>query len=294
LSPTPIKVASVDRVKYLLPERPSIAVLPFANISGDPKEDYLGDGIAEEIITALSKNPKLFVIDRNSTLVYKEKPVSIKQVAEDLGVQYVLEGSFQRTGDKVRITAQLIDALSGYHLWAERYDGHLKDIFALQGVITVKITSALLVGDVVAGEKFKGRTVWYRTKSEQINVPGEEKHLVAVREMKGIGSNTEGKAFYDRVVWECVSLTDLDLKVETGFAHGYTVGTDRDGDKIIHQWESKPIKGKYWASTWNTKFTFLRGTGKYEGIKVGGTSSTHNIAPNQAYEDWELEVELPR
>jgi len=154
LSPTPIKVASVDRVKYLLPDRPSIAVLPFGNISEDPKEDYLGDRIAKEIITALSKSPKLFVIDRNSTLVYKGKPVSIKQVAEDLGVQYVLEGSFQRTGDKVRITAQLIDALSGYHLWAERYDGHLKDIFALQGVITVKITSALLVGDVVAGEKF--------------------------------------------------------------------------------------------------------------------------------------------
>jgi hypothetical protein len=123
----------------------------------------------------------LFVIDRNLTLVYKGKLVGIKQVAEDLGVQYVLEGSFQRTGDKLRITAQLIDALSGCQLWAERYDGHLKDIFALQGVIPVKITSALLVGDVVAGERFKGRTVWYSTKEERINVPGEEKHFVAIR-----------------------------------------------------------------------------------------------------------------
>ena len=294
MSPTLIKVASVDRVKYPLPGRPSIAVLPFANISGDPKEDYLGEGIAKEIITALSKIPKLFVIDRNSTLVFKGKPVSIKQVAEDLGVQYVLEGSFQRTGDKVRITAELIDALAGYHLWAERYDVHPKDIFVLQGVIIVKITSALLVGDVVAGEKFQGRTIWHRTKSEQINVPGEEKHLMAVREIKGIGSNTEGKAFYDSVVWELVGLTDVDFKVETGFAHGYLVGTDRDGDKIYHQFESKLIKGKDWARTWNTKCAFLKGTGKYEGIKLVGTSCTHYIAPNQGYEDWELEVEFPR
>jgi hypothetical protein len=86
----------------------------------------------------------------------------------------------------------------------------------------------------------------------------------------------------------------LDLKGETGFAHGYTVGTDRDGDKIYHQWESKPIKGKYGASIWKTKFILLRGTGKYEGIKEGGTAITHTIAPNQAYEDWELEVEFPR
>jgi adenylate cyclase len=130
-------------VRYPLPDKPSIAVLSFSNMTGDPREDYLGDGIAEEIITALSKSPKLFVIDRNSTFVYKGKPVSIKQVAEELGVQYVLEGSFRKTGDKVRITAQLIDALSGHHLWAERYDGELKDIFALQDEITVKITSAL-------------------------------------------------------------------------------------------------------------------------------------------------------
>jgi TolB-like protein len=282
-------------VKCPLPDRPSIAVLPFANTGGDNREDYLGDGIAKEIIRALSKNPKLFIIDLNSTLVYKGKPVSIRQVAEDLGVQYVLEGSFQRTGDKVRITAQLIDALSGYHLWAERYDGHLKDIFALQDVITAKIASALLVRDVAAGEKFKGRTLWYRTKTELINVPGEEKHLVGFREMKGIGSNTEEKAFYNKVVWECFSLTDLDFKVEKGFSHGYVVGTDRDGDKVYHQYESKLIKGKDWDITWKTKFILLSGTGKYEGIKEGGgTSSTHFIAPNQGYEDWELELKLPR
>jgi adenylate cyclase len=141
----PIEVASREKMAYPLPDKPSIAVLPFTNMSGDPKEDYFGDGLAEEIITALSKTPKLFVIARNSTFVYKGKFVSIKEVAETLGVQYVLEGSFRKTGNKVRITAQLIDALSGRHLWAERYDRDLKDIFAIQDEISLKITSVLNV-----------------------------------------------------------------------------------------------------------------------------------------------------
>ena len=144
-TPRPIEVASKEKMAFQLPNKPSVAVLPFTNMSGDPKEDYFGDGIAEEIITALSKTPKLFVIARNSTLVYKGKPVSIKEVAEALGVQYVLEGSVRKTGNKVRITAQLIDALSGRHLWAERYDRDLKDIFAIQDEISLKITSVLNV-----------------------------------------------------------------------------------------------------------------------------------------------------
>jgi adenylate cyclase len=144
-TPRPIEVASKEKMVFQLPDKPSVAVLPFTNMSGDPKEDYLGDGIAEEIITALSKTPKLFVIARNSTFVYKGKPVSIKEVAETLGVQYVLEGSFRKTGNKVRITAQLIDALSGRHLWAERYDRDLKDIFAIQDEISLKITNVLNV-----------------------------------------------------------------------------------------------------------------------------------------------------
>jgi len=144
-TPRPIEIASKEKMVFQLPDKPSIAVLPFTNISGDPKEDYFGDGIAEEIITALSKTPKLFVIARNSTFVYKGKPVSIKEVAERLGVQYVLEGSVRKTGNKVRITAQLIDALLGRHLWAERYDRDLKDIFAIQDEISLKITNVLNV-----------------------------------------------------------------------------------------------------------------------------------------------------
>ena len=126
-----------------LPDLPSIAVLPFANMSEDPKQEFLSDGITENIITALSKVPRLFVIARNSTFTYKGKPVKVKQVSEELGVQYVLEGSVQRSADRIRITAQLIDALKGHHLWAERYDRDLTDLFALQDEITIRILNAI-------------------------------------------------------------------------------------------------------------------------------------------------------
>jgi len=145
LSPAPIEVASVDRMQDPLPDRPSIAVLPFTNLSGDPKQEFLGDGITESIITSLSKLPWLFVIARQSTLIYKGKHVNTKQVSDELGVRYVLEGSVQRSADRVRITAQLIDALKGHHLWAERYDRGVKDIFALQDEITMKILTELRV-----------------------------------------------------------------------------------------------------------------------------------------------------
>ena len=122
---------------------PSIAVLPFVNMSKDPDQEFLCDAMTEEIISALSKVPRLFVIARNSTFTYKGKPVKVKQVSEELGVRYVLEGSFQRSGDRVRITAQLIDALTGNHLWAESYDRDLKDRFAVQDEITLKIVKAM-------------------------------------------------------------------------------------------------------------------------------------------------------
>jgi adenylate cyclase len=139
----PVEVASKEKMAFPLPDKPSIAVLPFVNMSDDPKQEFFSDGITEEIITALSKVPRLFVIARNSTFTYKGKPVKIKQVSEELGVRYVLEGSVRKTGDKVRITAQLIDAITGNHLWADRYDRDLKDIFALQDEITLKIIQAL-------------------------------------------------------------------------------------------------------------------------------------------------------
>jgi adenylate cyclase len=128
-----------------LPDKPSIAVLPFINLSGDPEQEYFSDGLTDEIITILSKVPNLFVIARNSTFTYKGKPVKVQQVSEELGVRYVLEGSVRTGGDKIRITAQLIDALTGNHLWAEQYDRNLDDIFAIQDEITKKIITALQV-----------------------------------------------------------------------------------------------------------------------------------------------------
>jgi len=115
LRPPPIEPASVEKMAYPLPEKPSIAVLPFDNMSGDPEQEYFSDGLSEEIITALSSVPELFVMARNSTFTYKGRPVQVKQVSEELGVQYVLEGSVRKSGEKVRITAQLIDALKGHH-----------------------------------------------------------------------------------------------------------------------------------------------------------------------------------
>jgi len=140
-----VEPASIERMAFPLPDKPSIAVLPFINMSGDPKQEYFSDGLTEEIISALSRVPKLFVIARNSTFTYKNKPVKVQQVSEELGVRYVLEGSVRKVEDRVRITAQLIDAITGHHLWSERYDRQLKNIFALQDEITMNIIAALRV-----------------------------------------------------------------------------------------------------------------------------------------------------
>ena len=126
-----------------LPDQPSIAVLPFANMSDDPKQEYFADGVTDDLITGLSQVSGLFVISRNSSFGYKGKVVAPKQVAEELGVRYVLEGSIQRSGDRLRINAQLIDALSGGHVWADRFDGSLADVFALQDQVTSTVADAL-------------------------------------------------------------------------------------------------------------------------------------------------------
>jgi adenylate cyclase len=150
--PAPV-VEKADPAKMALPlpDKPSIAVLPFVNLSEDPKQEFFSDGIAHEIITALSKLSQIFVIARSSSFAFKGKPVSIKQVSETMGVRYVLEGSVRRDGDRVRISAQLVDAMTGHQMWAERYDRDLKDIFSLQDEITMKIVTELRV-KLTAGE----------------------------------------------------------------------------------------------------------------------------------------------
>jgi adenylate cyclase len=150
--PTLADIASIEKMAFPLPDNPSIAVLPLTNMSGDPKQEFLCDGMTEAIITALTRVPRLFVISRTSTSIYKGKPVTVKQVSEELGVRYVLEGSVQRSGDHVRITAQLIDALTGNHLWAKSYDRELRDIFALQDEITINILTNVQVKFIQGGE----------------------------------------------------------------------------------------------------------------------------------------------
>jgi TolB-like protein/class 3 adenylate cyclase/rhodanese-related sulfurtransferase/Flp pilus assembly protein TadD len=137
--------ASVERMVFPLPDQPSIAVLPFSNMSEDESQDYFADGMTEDLITDLSKISGLFVISRNSSFSYKGRQMKVRQVAEELGVRYVVEGSVRRAGDQVRINAQLIDALSGYHIWADRYDGSLTDVFELQDEVIGQIVAALAI-----------------------------------------------------------------------------------------------------------------------------------------------------
>jgi len=128
-----------------LPDKPSIAILPFTNMSGDPSQEYFSDGLTEQIINGLCKVSHLFVIARNSSFAYKGKSISVKKIAKELGVKYILEGSVQRAGDRVRITAQLIDATTDYHMWSENYDQELSDIFAFQDEITLKLINTIQV-----------------------------------------------------------------------------------------------------------------------------------------------------
>ena len=132
----PEKLASEGHDVLPLPDKPSIAVLPFNNMSGDSEQEYFSDGITEDIITALSRSPWLFVISRNSSFVYRGAMVDVKQVSREFGVRYILEGSVRKAGNRIRVTAKLIDGNLGGHMWAEKYDGELKDIFDLQDQIT--------------------------------------------------------------------------------------------------------------------------------------------------------------
>lgn len=142
---SPAAASSQAVVEAAKSDKPSIAVLAFDNMSGDPEQEYFADGIAEDVITDLSKIPKLLVIARNSSFTYKGKPIKVQEIAEDLSVRYVLEGSVRKAGDRVRVTAQLIEAANGQHLWAERYDRRLDDIFAVQDDVSRSIVEVLKV-----------------------------------------------------------------------------------------------------------------------------------------------------
>jgi adenylate cyclase len=192
-----VEKADPKKMTFPLPEKPSIAVLALANMSDDPKQEYLADGLAEEIINGLSKCPYIFVIARNSSFTYKGKPVKVQQIAEELGVRYVLEGSLRKTGDKVRITAQLIDALTGQHLLSERYDRELKDILVMQDEITMKILGAVQV-KLTAGEDAQ-----LRAKGTK-NLEAYLKLMQAGQYVRSL--NKESQAFARQLTEEAIAL----------------------------------------------------------------------------------------
>ena len=191
--------ASVERMAFALPDKPSIAVLPFNNMSSDTEQAYFTDGLTEDLITDLSKLPELFVIARNTSFSYKGKAVKVHQVAEELGVRYVLEGSVRRSGDQLRITAQLIDATSGGHLWAERYDSTVSDVFALQDKINQQIISALQL-------KLSSKTKASLQYKSTINVEAYEAFLNGLRLLNmnnlwvEVTDTTQAKPEFERAI----------------------------------------------------------------------------------------------
>ena len=235
----PVATASVRKAVLPLPDKPSIAVLPFENMTGDPKQEYFADGFTEQIITSLSKIPEMFVISRNSTFTYKGKPVKVQQVSEELGVRYVLEGSVQKSSSRIRINVQLIDAISGQHVWAESYDRDLKDIFSLQDEVILKITSALSV-NLTAGEQAR---VWAEgTKSLEAYLK-----LMQGREYLRKG-NRESNAQARRLAEETIALDPkyADAYAVLGWTHASEVfnGTSRSPKDSIAkaiEWTQKAL-----------------------------------------------------
>ena len=190
LRPAPLMgVASVEKMAFPLPDEPSIVVMPFKNLSADPEQDYFSDGITDSIITQLYKIPGMFVIAKTSSFTYKGKAAKVQQVAEELGVRYVLEGSVQKAGNRIRINAQLIDAITGTHLWAESYDRELKNLFDVQDEITRKVVTEIAVevsmGEVArsmthATENFKALEYYFQ--AEKFFIRYEKESNVRARE----------------------------------------------------------------------------------------------------------------
>ena len=228
-----------EKTALPLPDKPSIAVLPFENMTGDPKQEYFTDGFTEEIITSLSKISSLFVISRNSSFTYKGKPVKLKKVSKELGVRYVLEGSIQKSGDRVRINAQLIDAISDQHLWAEHYDRDMKDIFALQDEIIFKILTALQV-NLTSGEQAR---VWAKgTKNLEAYLK-----LMQARENLNVG-NEAGTARARQLIEETIALdpqyAEAYMLMGYTYVQDFLAGASKSPKESLTQgieWEQKAL-----------------------------------------------------
>jgi adenylate cyclase len=214
--------ASADK-PLPLPDKPSVAVLPFTNMSGDPEQEYFADGISEDIITDLSKVSALFVIARNSAFTYKGKSVRVQEVSDELGVRYVVEGSVRKAGNRVRITAQLIDGVSGGHLWAERYDRDLTDIFALQDEITEKIVAAL---QVMLTEREQEQV----TRRYTENLEAYDHFLRGRAQVRATNvTNTQAREMFERAI-----------KLDPRFAAAYAILSICDWRDWFNQWSEDP------------------------------------------------------
>jgi len=208
-----------------LPDKPSIAVLPFVNMSGDPGQEYFSDGLTEQIINGLCRVIDLFVIARNSSFAYKGKSVSVQQVGKELGVRYVLEGSVQKAGERVRITAQLIDATTGYHLWSENYDRDLSDIFALQDEITLKIIDAMHI-KLTWGEQAR---LW---EGETNNIQAFDKRMRGLECFFRINEkdNKQARHFFEEAI-----------NIDKGYALAYIVLGFAHIIDLTFGWSKSPI-----------------------------------------------------
>ena len=207
-----------------LPDKPSIAVLPFLNLSGDPEQEYFSDGMTEDLITDLSKISSLFVISRNSVFLYKGSTVKPEEVCKELGVRYILEGSVRKAGNRVRITAQLIDATTGYHLWAERYDGQLDDIFALQDEVLQQIVAALAV-KLTAGEQARvGSAPTQNLEAYDAFVRGREEYRRLVRE-----ANMQARQLFEQAIG-----------LDPDYAEAYAFLGRTYLKEVVNQWNVDP------------------------------------------------------
>ena len=220
----PTEVVTEAEMAFPLPDKPSIAVLPFVNVSGDPEQDYIADGITEQIIATLARNPYLFIIASNSTFTYKGKPVKVQQVSRELGVRYVVEGSVQKSGDRIRITAQLIDATTGEHLWAKTYDRGLKDIFALQDEITLKILKATM-----------GKLLGLEEHHKEKGTTNVEACLKVLKACTLLGTNEPNNRLAQQMLDESIALDPKFARAYSWLASTYYI-------RAMNGWSQSPGK----------------------------------------------------
>jgi len=216
-----------------LPDKPSIAVLPFTNMSGDPSQEYFSDGLTEQIINGLCKVSNLFVIARNSSFAYKGKSIGVKQIAKELGVRYILEGSVQRAGNRVRITAQLIDATTDYHMWSENYDRDLKDIFALQDEITLKLMGILQI-KLTMGEQAR---LW-EGMSKDIQAYDMFMRGVEFVHRHNNTDNKQAQQYFREAI-----------NIDNSFAFAYTMLGITHIIELLYRWSKSPLESFGQAET---------------------------------------------